>query len=173
MGEEMSQNASLANSITGLLSDQSIFSQFVLKELDHIQAIIGRYDTFYFLMKQICIGGIFAIVALTPDRSRGLTWFAIIIPPVFFVIEYCFRFFYWSIFVLRLHEIERFIHSGSLSFMPYDLNTTILSHNIASRLAISFQKFDVVYYVLWTIIALSVVYLIHHTSAASISFLAD
>jgi hypothetical protein len=48
MEEKMSQNAGLGNSITGLLSDQSIFSQFVLKEVDHIQVIIGRYDTFYF-----------------------------------------------------------------------------------------------------------------------------
>lgn len=40
-----------------------------LKELDHIQAIIGRFDTLFFLMKQVCLATMAAVFVAPPAQN--------------------------------------------------------------------------------------------------------
>ena len=44
-----------------------------LKELDHIQAIIGRFDTLFFLMKQVCLATMAAVFVAPQPKIEFCT----------------------------------------------------------------------------------------------------
>jgi hypothetical protein len=98
--------------------------EVILKQLDHIQAIVGRFDTFFFLMKQLCATAVFAsiweYIKRTPQqRPPIMIWeyvpLLVGIPLFFCITEYLFRFFHWSGYILRLDEIREDIRPDAYS----------------------------------------------------------
>jgi hypothetical protein len=93
--------------------------ELLLKELDHIQAILARYDTFFFLMKQLCATAVFACIlghaASSPKASRQLaqaraaTFNCDSYSHLLFIADYCFRWLYWSGYITRLNSVRNAI----------------------------------------------------------------
>jgi hypothetical protein len=50
----------MTDQLSGRWSPSQPDREIVFKELDHIQVIIGRMDTFFFLMKQVALAGMAA-----------------------------------------------------------------------------------------------------------------
>ncbi len=129
----------------------------IMKELDHIQAILGRFDTFFFLMKQVCLAGMAAIFATAvTNKLRVVPWFIFLIPLVFLAIETSFRFFYWAGYVRRIKEIRDHLNRGNNEsrnqFRLYMMKSP--SRPPTSRDAWCPEGFDLVYYGLWAAVAL-------------------
>ncbi len=101
--------------------DTQVVLPILLKELDHIQGIVGRFDNFFFLMKQVCLGGISAIVVVYLTKPfNGLGWL-LALPLLFYIFEYFFRYSYWSGYILRILEIEAFLNNGVKNIGLYRL----------------------------------------------------
>ena len=126
--------------------------QIIMKELDHIQAILGRLDTFFFLMKQVCLAGMVAIFATAvTNKLRIVPWFIFSIPLVFLAIESNFRFFYWVGYVRRIEEIRSYLN-GEAADLPR-LYVIKSPRNWATWCR-AIKRFDLVYYGSWAVVAL-------------------
>jgi hypothetical protein len=125
--------------------DTQVVLPVLLKELDHIQAIIGRYDTFFFLMKQLCLGAIFAIVGVYLNKPFDGLGFLIGMPLLFYIFEYMFRYSFWSGFIIRVLEIEKFLNCSVNEIRLYKLNA---SYPVWPRARLTFKTFDLIFYML-------------------------
>jgi hypothetical protein len=123
--------------------DTQVVLPVLLKELDHIQAIIGRYDTFFFLMKQLCLGAIFALLGVYLNKPFGGLGFLLVVPLLFYMFEYAFRCSFWSAFIFRVFEIEKFFNGHTNNITLYVLKT---SHPVWSRARLAFKWFDLIFY---------------------------
>jgi hypothetical protein len=91
--------------------------ELLLKELDHIQAILARYDTFFFLMKQLCATAVFVSIVeflkhqKPPAKLPMPFWTVAGIPLFFLATEYFFRLFHWSGYILRLGTLRDSINN--------------------------------------------------------------
>jgi hypothetical protein len=85
-----------------------------LRELDHLQAIVGRYDQFFFWYKNICLLGIGGGVALRAAGHFEL-WPVAFLPLLFFIAECTFRQVYWRKFISRIREIADYLNRNSTS----------------------------------------------------------
>jgi hypothetical protein len=108
--------------------------------LDHVQAIIGRFDNFFYLSKQVCLAA-FGYLAIHTDHNFDK--YIIILPVLFFLMGESYRFFYWSKYVLRVHEIRKDINNGS---GLYEYRISPLVDNITWRYYKSVQPYDVLFY---------------------------
>ena len=126
-----------------------------LKELDHIQAIIGRFDTLFFLMKQVCLATMAAVfVAPTSPKLNFVLYHSWMIPILFLIFEISFRFFYWLRYVMRKEEIAKYINVGNLSKLPTLYEITKPAHSIFDwkMWRRSVKIYDLLFYfVLWII----------------------
>ena len=135
--------------------DKEVVLPIVLKELDHLQAIVGRYDTFLFLMKQISLATVFAAIGSYLSKPYESIRFLIAIPLIFFLFEYSFRCTYWAPFIERILEIERFFQAATPGFTVYRLNIKIpLWRGVGKAL----KLYDVLFYgimavVIWLLVA--------------------
>ena len=123
--------------------DTDVALPVLLKELDHIQAIIGRYDTFFFLMKQLCLGAItaaFGIFLASPFDGVGLL---VGVPAFFYTMDYGFRIAFWASYIMRVIEIEDYLHGEVLSTELYCLNK---KRSFCSRVAKAFKFYDIFFY---------------------------
>ena len=102
----------------GLTRDDEI----CLRELDHLQAILGRYDQFFFWSKNICllaVGG--GIVLVTEGHfAYGLLW---PLPILFGIADISFRRCFWTSKVERVHEIAEHLNGTHMNstFVYYAL----------------------------------------------------
>jgi hypothetical protein len=115
----------------------------LMKELDHIKAIVGRFDTFFFFMKNICPAGIFAIFSLYITNPFTGLWLIIFIPPIFLLFDVAFRFQYWTSYVERVRVIREALNNGNLSIRLYEITSKSL---LRRRLCKSLKLYDFLYY---------------------------
>lgn len=132
--------------VTKQLPEGGLF-KILLKELDHIQAILARYDTFFFLMKQLCATAVFIVFinhSPQPAKPEPLPIAAVIVIPIFFFItEYGFRFFHWSGYILRLASVRKCINSGDIPQCIYVIKETDAAKK---RFYMSWKRFDCLFY---------------------------
>lgn len=136
----------------------------ILKELDHIQAIMGRFDTFFFLMKQVFFAGMVTwVVEEAKDSSRLRTYYILVVPLIFLIMEISFRFFYWTRYARRIERIRDHLQgkialpdSGLYEIAEPRRNSWSNLWD-ARRLRHSLQFFDFIYYGAWAIVAVAVV----------------
>lgn len=129
----------------------------ILKELDHIQAIMARFDTFFFLMKQVCLAGIAGLLAVSAANKLRIVPFLIwLVPLVFFILEVGFRFSYWSRYVDRVATIRDYIQSNTPNIELYVIVKPQKSYCDKARWFSVLKFFDMLYYGVWTILALIV-----------------
>lgn len=124
--------------------DKEIELPILEKELDHIQSIIGRYDNFFFLMKQICLGAILASIGAYFTKPFDGSGYLIVVPIAFFMFEYSFRCAFWSNFIFRVLDIEKYFsknYRGNIDL--YKINA---HYPLAKRMVASFKIFDAVFY---------------------------
>lgn len=77
----------------------------LLKNLDHNQAMLARYDQFFFWSKGICLASIGGAVA---NINHIVDFKAIFIIPVFFFfVDFLFRLNYWLPKVDRVEDISK------------------------------------------------------------------
>ncbi len=129
--------------------DTDIDLPVLLKELDHIQAIVGRYDTFFFLMKQVCFASVFVILAAYLNKPFSGIGFVTTIPILFYVYEYFFRCFYWSEFIFRLVEIQDILNQRIKLNKLYALTS---KHGRFCKAKHAFKVFDTLFYVLLAVL---------------------
>lgn len=116
-----------------------------LRELDHIQAILGRYDQFFFLMKQITILAFgFLMRPLKFGFSQPYGFVALTI--IFLLFEWVFRAAYWVPMYMRIQALaEDLNEKDSFEAQLYALNHAA-DVGLASRLCMSLKLFDVAFY---------------------------
>lgn len=135
------------------MSDQSDEPErrvITLKELDHIQAILSRFDTFFFLMKQVCLASMAAVFATSvANKLRIIPWFIVVIPFVFLAIESNFRFFYWVRYITRVEEIRRYLNGETNLPRLY----VIKSPRNEATWCRAIKRFDLIYYGTWAVVA--------------------
>jgi hypothetical protein len=128
-------------------------SPIVLKELDHIQVIIGRFDTFFFLMKQVSLAGMATFfVASMSDKSRTLTHWIFVIPLVFLMLEYSYRFSYWTRYVSRVEKIRGHLQGTVPSLSTYQIVERGRFWD-GARWRRSIKSYDIFFYVTWAVVA--------------------
>ena len=115
----------------------------LLKELDHIQAIIGRYDTFFFLLKQLCLASIFAIIGAYLSKPFDGLGLLVFVPIIFYAFDYAFRCAFWSGFIVRVIEVESFLNGCLKTTRLYSLNERV---PFAKRARLAMKLFDAVFY---------------------------
>ena len=123
--------------------DTQVTLPVLMRELDHIQAIIGRYDTFFFLMKQLCFGAVSTLIVFGLNKQFSSHMYIYVIPTVFYLFEYMFRYWFWSGFILRVLKIEKFLNEEVAQIRLYALNDT---SPVIPRIMMSFKPFDIVFY---------------------------
>jgi hypothetical protein len=125
----------------------------LLKELDHIQAILARYDTFFFLMKQLCATAVFISIGEflkheTSTAKLSIPFWAVAgIPFFFLIVEYCFRLFHWSGYISRLKLVRASMKKGTTPERMYVIKET-------RDACESVKPFDFVFYGLILLIVL-------------------
>ena len=124
--------------------DKDVDLTILLKELDHIQAIIGRYDTFFFLMKQVCLASVFGILGVFLTKTFGGVGYVALIPALFYLYEFGFRCAYWSEFIFRALDVESALNSGVRPEKVYVLNA---KRGFRPRAKRAFTLFDLLFYV--------------------------
>jgi hypothetical protein len=85
----------------------SLKQTLLLKELDHLQSAVGRYDNFFFLAKQLCFGSAGYLLLQSNSSSRNL--YLIVVPIIFYAMELGFRYTMWSWYLSRIREIRRLL----------------------------------------------------------------
>lgn len=146
--------------------------EIILKELEHIQAIVGRFDTFFFLMKQVCLAGMAAIFTVSADKGLRITpCLVVLVPLTFLVIESCFRFCYWTRYVRRIDDIALELNGGSPLLKLYEISAPRPSIRDGTVWCKAIQPFDIFYYALWACVALlaALILLSDHPSHAAAS----
>jgi hypothetical protein len=128
----------------------------LLKELEHIQAILGRYDTFFFVSKNVFVAAISTIILYyTREGTNGPKLLAlspfIIIGA--FLTEYLFRYFYWSGYILRIRTIRGLLQRP---FFSLSKKLSILKEDgpCRERLKEAFQFFDALFYSVFLVVFL-------------------
>jgi hypothetical protein len=132
--------------------------KLLYKELNHIQAILGRYDTFFFLMKQLCATAVFLSIAehlkhpeyfsSTRNHSHLPFWKVVFIPGFFLVTEYFFRLFHWSGYIARLGTLRTSLNKGELPQCIYVIKEDInfrkprWCKRLREHVSTSFKAFD-------------------------------
>lgn len=124
--------------------------KITLKELDHIQAILGRFDTFFFLMKQLCATAVFVTFIQYVKCPKFCILMALGIPIFFWFSELTFKIAHWSGYILRVKCIQNSINSG---YMPalrklYLIKEKRDSKNLYKRFRQSVNWFDCIYYIM-------------------------
>lgn len=94
-------------------------------------------------MKQLCLGAVFAVVGVYLNKPFDGLGFLIVIPLVFYIFEYAFRYSFWSAFIFRVLEIERFLNGDCTTVRLYCLNAR---RPALRRAQLAFKLFDVIFY---------------------------
>jgi hypothetical protein len=129
--------------------------EIILKELDHIQVILGRFDTFFFLMKQVCLAGIAAVFAASvAGKLKIIPLLIFVIPIVFLLMEISFRFCYWTRYVDRIETIRRYIQGDGPCIRPYVIVEKRGMICDKPRWCRSVKIFDIIYYLTWAVVSL-------------------
>lgn len=134
--------------------------KIILKELDHIQAIMARFDTFSFLMKQVCLVGIGGLVSISAsNKLKTFPFYICIVPVMFLVLEVSFRYFYWTRYVDRVETIRKYLQCKckSPTIELYEIVKPPKSYCYKARWARwwkAFKLFDILYYSIWAILPL-------------------
>jgi hypothetical protein len=130
-------------------------SDIILKELDHIQAIMARFDTFFFLMKQVCLAGITALFGISAsNKLKVIPFFIWIIPLVFWMLEASFRFAYWTRYVDRVATIKEYLQGKTRRIELYVIVEPQGPLMDMERWRSVFLPFDKLYYVVWAALSL-------------------
>jgi hypothetical protein len=137
---------------------------WLMKELDHIQAILGRYDSFFFWIKQVSVAGIVGALGIFVSalhKGNGQTkcyvYGITIIPLVFFMMDYGFRFAYWTKYVARFRTIRMCLEQSKIPSCRYQIRERV---PFCQRARDAFQCFDLYWYVVWICVAGSSAYVI-------------
>jgi hypothetical protein len=123
--------------------------EIVLKELDHLQNIVGRYDQFFFILKQVMIVSFGAILAFAYDKKRAeVVLLAVLASLVFFGFEFAFRIFHWAPKIRRIIDVSLYLQGKSTDFVLYDLNNEKY-RSTHDSFKMSKKPFDIVFYALF------------------------
>ncbi|HME25742.1 MAG TPA: hypothetical protein VKI44_31160 [Acetobacteraceae bacterium] len=131
----------------------------ILKELDHIQAIMARFDTFSFIMKQVCLAAISALLLISASsKFRLFPLFIWLVPLVFFMLEVHFRFAYWGRYVDRVDTMKKYLQGTFSSIELYVIVKPQRDYSYwdKTRWCSAVKPFDVHYYGTWVILTLIV-----------------
>ena len=135
-----------------------------LKELDHIQAIMGRFDTFFFLMKQVFLAGMGAwFIDFVKYDGKLSTYWILLVPLVFLMLEINFRFWYWTRYAKRAATIRDHLQKRPLPEINlYEIaeprHNSFCDVGDVGRWCRSVQHFDLIYYGIWAIAAAAAVW---------------
>ena len=135
----------------------------ILKELDHIQAIMARFDTFSFIMKQVCLAAISALLLMSTNNKFRLVLLVIwIVPLMFFMLEVHFRFAYWRRYVDRVDTIKKYLQGDPAPITLYVIvrPQRDYSYRDTKRWRSVLKLFDIHYYDTWVILTLIAAYIL-------------
>jgi hypothetical protein len=118
----------------------------LLKELDHLQSIVGRSDNFFSLTKQLCLGSVGYLFFQYSGSDKQL--YLALVPLAFFAMEVTYRYAYWSKHLLRIAEIRGVLIAGtSESVTPAHLYKMIpIEENVCRRMGMTIKYYDLFFY---------------------------
>lgn len=124
--------------------------QLILRELDHIQAIVARYDQFFFLNKQLCIGAFGFVIAASLKDELELAHYLPYVPIAFYAVELLFRWRFLSSYLLRIRELKYRLRGQYAEQYPKNefklYNVTASVKDYKRRRKYTFKVFDGVFY---------------------------
>jgi hypothetical protein len=136
--------------------------ELLLKELDHLQAVVGRYDSFFFLAKQLCLAAIAYLIFQYQSPAAEKNPYLIMLPFVFFLMEISFRFTYWAWSILRIGQVRELLLGNDVESAAdceiYRMAPT--EDDVGYRFQRSLQQYDMWFYGL--ILTSALVYANHY-----------
>jgi hypothetical protein len=126
--------------------EPSRWEALLLKELDHLQSIVGRCDTFFYLTKQLCLGSC-GYLFLQYNDPEKYTYLALV-PVAFFAMEVAYRYTYWSNHLLRIREIRNVLIARTSDHLAPDEVYIMIpkKKNYCWRLVMTIKPYDLFFY---------------------------
>jgi hypothetical protein len=130
-----------------------------LKELDHLQAMVARYDQFFFVNKQLSLTAFGAVLYAYLIVGKPVAWLMPFIPISFFFIEFAFRYQYWSKRIFRIREVRQFLQGNSNGvFQVYAVSAT--ADDPRRRFWESLKAYDLLIYAGMLIISIALAFFV-------------